>query len=87
MVSTDKEIICTNCGNPAIKHDGNPVVVHKSGTYCLDCALRLGFCAPMEYLELHGLGIYHHAEYNDNKIIAYRKWGRGYSKDELELFG
>lgn len=41
----------------------------------------------MEYLELHGLGIYHHAEYNDNKIIAYRKWGRGYCKDELELFG
>jgi hypothetical protein len=49
--------------------------------------LKLGKCTPMEYLDAHGLGIYHHAEYNNGKIIAYQKWGKGYRKDELEILG
>ena len=83
----DKTIICKNCGKPAIKHDGDPYTVFRGDRYCLDCALKLGMCAPMDYLDVHGIDIYHHAEYHDNKIIAYQKWGRGYRKDELELFG
>ncbi len=82
-----KTIICKNCGKPAIKHDGDPYTVFRGEPYCLDCALKLGMCAPMDYLDAHGIDIYHHAEYHDGKIIAYRKWSRGYWKDELELFG
>jgi len=52
---------------------------------CLDCGLRFGYVGPMEWLELHGIGIYHHAEYHDGKIIAFQKWGRGYRKDEVEV--
>ena len=79
---------CNNCGNPATEHDGDPFVIYKRKTYCLDCGLKLGMCAPMHYLDMCGMeGMYHHAEYHDGKIIAYRKWGKGYRKDELELFG
>lgn len=79
---------CKNCGNPATENDGDPFVVYNRNTYCLDCGLKLGMCAPMHYLDMCGMeGVYHHAEYHDGKIIAYRKWGKGYRKDELELFG
>ena len=79
---------CKNCGNPATENDGDPFVVYGRNTYCLDCGLKLGMCAPMHYLDMCGMeDMYHHAEYNDGKIIAYRKWGKGYRKDELELFG
>lgn len=79
---------CKNCGNPATENDGDPFVVYNRNTYCLDCGLKLGMCAPMHYLDMCGMeGMYHHAEYHDGKIIAYRKWGKGHRKDELELFG
>ena len=79
---------CKNCGNPATENDGDPFVVYNRNTYCLDCGLKLGMCAPMHYLDMCGMeGMYHHAEYHDGKIIAYRKRGKGYRKDELELFG
>ena len=81
-------LICENCGNPAIENDGDPFVNYKRKAYCLDCGLKLGMCAPMHYLDMCGTGdMYHHAEYHDGKIIAYQKWGKGYRKDELEILG
>lgn len=77
--------VCAHCGS--LFEDKNPHYNDRGVRFlCLDCALKLGKCTPMEYLDAHGLGIYHHAEYNNGKIIAYQKWGRGYRKDELEVF-
>lgn len=76
---------CFKCGGIIV--DGHPYYnVHGRHVLCLDCALKLGYIGPMAWLELHGIMIYHHAEYHDGILTAYQKWGRGYRKDEMRPF-
>ena len=39
----------------------------------------------MAWANLHGFGIFHHAEYKDGKVIGFQKWGRGYSKYVFDM--
>lgn len=77
--------ICPSCHTPTNEERGFPYGIDdKTGEhYCLDCGLKLGIVEPMDYLELHGFGIFHHATYKNGIISAFRKWGKGYRKYEL----
>ena len=86
MANLDKIPKCEECGQSAKALDSDQHVVFYGKPYCLDCALKLGMLGPLDWLYSHGICIYHHAEFHDGKIIAYQKWGRGYRKDELEVF-
>lgn len=79
------EHVCASCKNPTHEEDGFPYAIDDDTGkhYCLDCGLKLGMVEPMNYLELHGFGIFHHATYQDGIIYAFRKWGRRYRKYEL----
>lgn len=80
----DKERSCIDCSEHI--EDGEPFVNFEREIFCTDCALKRGIMGPLEWLDIRGISIYHHAEYHDGKITAYQKWGKGYRKDELELF-
>ena len=81
---SENKHICQSCGRATHEEDGFPYAVDDTGKhYCLDCGLRCGMVEPLNYLELHGFGIFHHATYQDGIIYAFRKWGRGYRKYEL----
>ena len=77
--------ICPSCGKYTHEEDGFPYGANADTGehYCLDCGLKLGMVEPMDYLELHGFGIFHHATYKDGIINAFRKCGKGYRKYEL----
>ena len=79
------EHVCASCKTPTHEEDGFPYAIDDDTGkhYCLDCGLKLGMVEPMNYLELHGFGIFHHATYQNGIIYAFRKWGRGYRKYEL----
>ncbi len=78
--------ICSSCGKQIRKPDGHPYCVDDCGNhYCLGCGLRLRLIDPLEYLKLHGIGIFHHAVYEDGWIKAFRKWGKGYRMYELKF--
>ena len=80
--------ICPSCGKYTHEEDGFPygINVDTGKHYCLDCGLKLGMVEPMEYLILHGIGVFHHATYKDGIINVFRKWGRGFKKYELMIF-
>lgn len=77
--------ICSSCGNPTHEEIGYPHAVDDktNNHYCLDCGMKVGIVEPLNYLELIGIRIFHHATYQNNTIIAFRKWGRGYRRYEL----
>lgn len=78
--------VCYKCGG--LIDDSHPLyIVDNRHFMCLDCALALGYIGPMAWLEAHGLGIYHHAEYHDGAITAFQKYGRGYRKDVITVYG
>lgn len=79
------EYLCDLCGVGVGNHVGNPFYRNGDDNYCPDCALKLGLIDAETWLHHNGIYIYHHAFYDNGKIIAYQKWGRGYRKDEVVI--
>lgn len=78
--------ICPSCGRYTHEEDGFPFGIDDTGKhYCLECGLKLRMVEPLEYLELCGFGIFHHATYKDGIIKAFRKCGKGYRKYDLKF--
>lgn len=83
---TDFEYFCDQCGE-YIGTGDNVLVFHdsKENDFCVDCALKNGLIDAMAWLDLHGFGLAHHATYEDGKVIAFLKCGRGFSKYEARI--
>lgn len=81
---TVPEYFCDGCGRNSEPQYGNPLPYFTDSAgrdFCPDCALRNGLVSAMNWFELHGVvGILHHAEYKDRKVIGYQKHGRGFIK-------
>jgi len=77
-----KDYFCDGCSIDTHSRDGFPVF-HDSNskqTFCPECALKRGIISPLDYLELHGIGICSKASYQNKVITGYQRWGRGYRK-------
>ena len=86
IVHEVKEYLCECCEKPLGNHEGWPYFEDDSGNYCFDCALQLGLINANEWLASnYWLGIYDHATYSGGVVTIYKKWGRGYTKDKIEL--
>ena len=85
--TTFKKDLCKDCKEQLHIDQGYPYVTKSGDYFCVKCGLKRGLVAPLEYLDITGLGIYHHATYDYDKgvIAAYRKCGRGFSRDEIRL--
>ena len=82
------EHICEECGQPIGDHEGAPHVIELGRYYCIDCAVKVGLISPDDWLECNGLMIrYEYAEYKNGYIVAYRRHGKGFSKDLIRLGG
>ena len=80
----EKTYVCTDCNE--LIHDSDPHAVwNNSEHFCLNCALKRGIIGPLYWLDTCGIGIYHHATYNNGTITGFQKWGRGYRKDEIKI--
>ena len=80
----EKTYVCTDCNG--LIHDSDPHAVwNNSEHFCLNCALKRGIIGPLYWLDTCGIGIYHHATYNNGTITGFQKWGRGYRKDEIKI--
>ena len=80
------EHLCEDCAMPLADHEGGAHYADGELYLCLDCALRRKLLDAEEWLSLHGMSIYDHAMYKDEKIILYRKWGKGYQKTIIDPF-
>ena len=76
---------CKTCG--AQIPDFYPRVNHENEVYCIDCAVKAELMDPLEWCELSGIYLFHHATYKDGIITGFRKWGRGYSKVRIDING
>ena len=81
ILVTDFDWFCDQCG----KHIGtgdNVMMFHdtKENDFCPDCALENGIIDAMAWLDRHGFGLAHHAVYENGKVTAFQKWGRGFTK-------
>ena len=81
-----KEYLCECCETPLGNHIGWPYVKKDENAYCYDCALKKGLVDALDWLDVHGIGIYEKAYYKDGVITAFRKWGKAYRKDEVRVF-
>ena len=77
------DYLCDGCGTELNTLKGWPWYGTPQNRYCPNCAVKYGYCTPLEWTER--FGNYHHATYKDGVITAYKKWGRGYRKDEFEV--
>ena len=75
------EFFCDSCGEDIKTRDGCPCFHDDSGNvYCIECGVKRGLVDPIGYLYYHGFGIAHHAVYENGKVIAFQKCGRGFTK-------
>ena len=74
---------CGICGK--IIEDGEPHIKYEAQHVCCDCALKIGLLPAIDWLDIHGIGIYEKADYENGVITAYQKWGRGCRKDEIKI--
>ena len=80
------EHICEECQKPIGDHEGAPYLQAPEGYYCIDCAVKVGLISPDEWLDCNGMTMrYEYAEYKDGAIAAYRRHGRGFCKDLIQL--
>jgi len=80
------EYFCDGCGRDLNTRNGNPFYQDQSGSiFCPDCALKNGAINAMEWLSIHGWSLFHHAVYEDGKVIAFQAQGRGFSKYCFEV--
>lgn len=72
---------CDQCGE-YIGTGDNVMVFHdsKENDFCVDCALKNGLIDAMAWVDLHGFSLAHHAVYENGQVIAFQKWGRGFTK-------
>ncbi len=80
-------VYCDKCGVDTEKYNGHGCIYDDENNkqYCYTCALKLGLMGALDWLRIHGICFYDKASYKDGKIIAFRKWGRGYTKDVLDI--
>lgn len=81
-----QDYFCDQCGIDTDTRDGNGCWHDSQGhDFCLDCAIEHGLIDPLDWLNLHGISLHEKAEYKDGKVIGYRKWGRGFMKDIIQV--
>lgn len=77
------DYLCDDCETELHTTDGWPAYRDGDNYYCEVCAVKRGILDPLSYAGR--FDNYHHATYKDGIITAYRKWGRGYRKDEIKV--
>lgn len=78
---TEYDLYCDQCGKYLGPEDNAMAFSDIDGKdLCVNCALKNGIIDAMAWLSLHGFGLAHHAAYEDGKVIAFQKWGRGFTK-------
>lgn len=77
------DFLCDDCGEELMIYKGSSHTKDGDNYYCQTCALKRGLLSPMEWLNGAGFGYFDKATFDGRRILAYKKWGKGYTKSEI----
>jgi len=79
-----KDPLCDDCEKVLGHYEGYWYIEDGDDNYCPDCALKRGLITPDQWARGKGFCV-HHATYENGVVTLFRKWGRGFTKENISI--